>query len=153
MREGGLDRHEARVAAVHRQLGAARESLRVRRRVDTPCLEGRDLGEIEDVEHVYARAGNFEAAEPVDGEVAERMRRCGDGQYERRNDSRDEDAPSHAANRLATGAQRIEKCGFSARARRNHCFASSPWPRQSSIMPRWKSFVASRVPSRNARSA
>ena len=47
---------------------------------------------------------------------------------------------------FATGAHSTEKWGFSASARRNHDRASAPWPRQRSIMPRWKYLSASRVP-------
>src|SRR5215207_7208817 len=60
--------------------------------------------------------------------------------------------PLHHAYLVASGAQTSEKCGLSASARRNDVRAATRRPRQRSAIPRWKSFVASRVPSRSARS-
>src|SRR5207237_1145574 len=58
-------------------------------------------------------------------------------------------AESRIASR-ATGAQRKENCGLIASARRNHDLAEGE-PRQRSIIARWKTRSASRVPSRSAR--
>src|SRR4051794_15290202 len=69
MRKRPLEWSEPYCASVHRQLGAARESARKAGSVDPAGLEGRDLGEIEDVVNVEARPGDLDAAEAVDREV------------------------------------------------------------------------------------
>ena len=120
MRERGLDRNQLRAAPIHRQLSAARDATRIAPRVDLSRLEGRDLREIQDVVHVDARAGDLDPAEPVHGEVAERMSGRGYRQDEcGKRHGAENDAP-HAAYLLRTGAQRTEKCGLSANALRNH---------------------------------
>src|SRR6266516_1986069 len=68
-----LDGDEAQAAAVHRQPGAACDATREARGVDDAGLEGRDLGEVEDVVDVNAWAYDLDAAEAVDREVAERV--------------------------------------------------------------------------------
>src|SRR5438132_1376931 len=55
-----------------------------------------------------------------------------------------------ALGELATGAHRKEKCGLIARARLNQDRADGE-PRQRSIIARWKTSNASRVPNRSAR--
>ncbi len=57
----------------------------------------------------------------------------------------------HRAYLPATGAQSREKCGLRSSARANHVLASARWPRQRSIIPRWKNFSESSVPRRSAR--
>ena len=54
---------------------------------------------------------------------------------------------------LATGDQSTEKCGFSASACSKSRRAAESAPRQRSVIPRWKNFSASFVPSRRAWSA
>ncbi len=61
-----------------------------------------------------------------------------------------EEEPLHRASLRAVGAHSSEKCGLSASARRNQERALAAWPRQRSIMPRWKNLSASRVPSLSA---
>src|SRR5207244_1747923 len=151
VREGGLDRSQAHAAPVHRQVRAAREGTCVGLRIDLACLEGRDLGEVEDITNVDPRARDLDPAETVDGEVAERMSRRGDGQHERGDPGGEQREPLHAEYLTATGAHSTEKCGLRARARRNHVFATALLPRQRSTIPRWKNLTASWVPSRNER--
>src|SRR5580765_8164686 len=119
MREGGLDRNQLRAAPIHRQLSATRDATCVAPRVDLSRLEGRDLREIQDVVHVDARAGDLDPAEPVHGEVAERMSGRSYRQDECGERRGDENEAPQAANFLRTGAHRTEKCGFSANALRN----------------------------------
>src|SRR5580765_8727742 len=120
MREGGLDRNQLRAAPIHRQLSATRDATCVAPRVDLSGLESRDLREIQDVVHVDARAGDLDPAEPVHGEVAERMSGRGYRQDECGKRRGADDESSHAAYLLRTGAHRTEKWGFSANALRNH---------------------------------
>ena len=71
-------------------------------------------------------AGHLDAREAVDREVAERMRRRGGRREQRRGRDEDDEQLLHeSAPFRATGAQRIEKCGLSASARRYHVRASA----------------------------
>ena len=91
-----------------------------------PRLEGRDLGEVEDVADVEPVPGDLDAREAVDREVAERV--CGGcGRRERAlpRPRRGRRAASSRASLLATGAHRIEKCGLSASARPNQSCAAA----------------------------
>jgi hypothetical protein len=95
-------------------------------------LEGRDLGQVEHVADVERVARGYDRREVVDGEVAERVREGRSGSDERRH-GRDEDGEAlHESASLATGAQRIEKCGLSASARANQRRASAGRPAQRS---------------------
>src|SRR5207237_9613416 len=109
-----------------------------------------DLGQVEHVDDVEPVAGDVELAVAVDREVAERMRGRGEGRGERGKCGGGKHQALHRAYPRATDDQRSEKCGLSASARRNQVRASADWPRQRSIMPRWKNFVASCVPRRSA---
>src|SRR5204863_4068565 len=124
--EHGLDRDQSHAAPVHRQVSAARDATRVRLCVDLARLKGWDLREIENVMDVDARPVDFDPAETVDGEVAERMSRSSHGQHEYGDRGEEERQPLHAAYLSATGAHRREKWRFRASARRNHVFASRP---------------------------
>src|SRR3954447_22855673 len=150
MCEGPIDGHEPHAAPIYRQMGATRDAPREAGRVDASGLEGGNLRQVEDVAHVDARAGDLDATEAVDGEVAERMGGCRDRQRERCHGCKQKCDAFHAAYRRATGAQRTEKCAFRSSARRNHRLASARSPRQRSIMARWKNLVASWVPSLSA---
>src|SRR5438552_18359162 len=97
MGEAGLDRHEARAATVHRQLGAACQTTRVRLRVDPACRECLDLGEIADVGHVDSMTCDFGPAEPVDGEFAEWLLRRSDLIRYCRSERHEEHGTLHAA--------------------------------------------------------
>jgi hypothetical protein len=70
MRERPLNRNEPRRFSVHGQPSTPRDATCVRRRVDLPGLERRDLREIEDVADVDARPGDLDPAEAVDREVS-----------------------------------------------------------------------------------
>src|SRR5262249_54353925 len=100
-------------------------------------LEGRDLGEIEDVGEVDAVARDLDAREVVRREVPERVRRRGGGHRECSDGGRRGEEFFHRY-LLATGLQIGEKCGFSASARSNHAWAACGWPAQRSAMARWK---------------
>src|SRR4051812_22168344 len=149
-----LHRDEARGPAVDGEAEVRGDPARVARAVDAAGLlrlERRDLGQVEDVQGVEPIAGDVELAVAVDREVAEGVRLCRERGEERERHEADEDRePPHAEYLFATGAQRTEKCGFSASARRNQVRASSEWPRQRSIIPRWKNLSASWVPNRRA---
>ena len=131
---------------------AQRRAAAVDAEVEVPCrlggerrpadrvaeLERRDLGHVERVVDVDAAARELDRRVPVDREVAERMRLRRRRDEQRRQAGDDEQEPLHARASRATGAQRMEKCGFRSSARRNHVFAAPSWPRQRSIMARWK---------------
>ena len=132
------DRDEPGPVAVDAQVCAGGDSPRVDRRVDPARLlrlEGRDLGEVEDVAHVDAVSRDLDAAEGVDREVAQWMRIRAGNQCERAGcrDYEDESELLHAAHRFAAGVQSKEKCGFRASALPNHAFATASCPRQRSI--------------------
>ena len=110
-----------------------------------------DLGQVEDVLHVHAVAGSLDRAVAVDREVAEWMCLGAGGDRQRSEQADEERETLHDAYLRATGLQRSEKWGFRLRARANHSRASAWSPRQRSIIPRWKYFSASRVPSRSER--
>src|SRR5690348_1730122 len=153
MRKRSRGREEADATAADGELGPARDPCGVGARVDAPGLEGRDLGQVEDVEDVDAVACDLDPAEAVDREVAERV--CGGGRGPREEtdsgEAADDEQLLHRASLLAVAPHRNEKFGFRRAARRNHTRASALRPRQRSIIPRWKSFSASGVPSRSAR--
>ena len=118
------------------------------------CLVGRDLCQVQDVPDVERVSGDFDSREAVDREIAERMSLRRNRREERKREGCDEHESFHGvAPFRATGAQRIEKCGFSASARRYQVAASVRLPRQPAIQPRWKNFSASCVPSRSERLA
>ena len=84
-------------------------------------LEGRNLGHVQHVADVEARARDLDPAEAVDREVAQRMRRRQRREREPGHDrgrQGSEREPLHRRAFLATGDQTIEKCGFNPRARR-----------------------------------
>ena len=114
------ERHARRPAARSRA-----RSLGEKLRRSRLLLEGRDLGEVEDVEDVDAVAGGDDAAVVVGGEVAERVR-GGDGRQRpaRASSGERDQSALHRASLRATGAQSSEKCGLSASARRNQPRAS-----------------------------
>ena len=139
--EPPLDHDEAAGPAVDRDGEAGPDRLRqpvrvalaAERRDVATCLEGRDLGEVEDVVDVGAIAGEDDLGVVIRGEVPERMRRRDAGRDECRDRHCEDDrealhaAPSLPARdrfgpsaRAATGAQRIEKLGSSASALRYH---------------------------------
>ena len=104
------------------EIEAAREDRRV---AGLPhlrsLLEGRDLGQVERIAHVDAVAREVDGGEVVDGEVAERVGRRGTREHgcaEDPEQRHEDDEPFHWSAFLATGAQRIEKWGLSASARR-----------------------------------
>jgi hypothetical protein len=82
-------------------------------------LEGRNLGEVEDVADEHAVARELDARIVVHGEVAERVR-GGSARPTYRRDERDEHGRSNRGNAShvkafrATGAQWTEKFGFRA---------------------------------------
>src|SRR5262249_7667006 len=141
MCESPLHRNEPNSTPVHLQDGAAGDSMRITASVDPSRLERRDLGEVEDIPDVDARACHLDPAKAVDGEVAERMRRRGGRDDQRSRDGRDEEQTLHGCLQY----------GLVARERANHDCAAARWPRQRSITPRWKNLGASSVPSRSAR--
>ena len=146
------NRDEHHRPSVQRCVYAAAETGGICPGVDAPLprLERRDLCEIEHVAHEQPVAGNVDACEAVDREVSERMRSSCRRDGERRSRGENEQEPFHDAYLRATGDQRTEKRGFSARARRNHARETVALPRQRSIMPWWKNLRASRVPSLSA---
>jgi len=77
--ERRLDRDQSHAAPIHRQVSTARDAARIGTRVDLAGLEGRDLGEVEDVPNVDLRPGDLDPTETVDGEVAQRMSRADHG--------------------------------------------------------------------------
>ena len=137
---------------VELELEAARDLLREAGPASALAFLVRgNLGQVEDVLHVDAVAGSLDRAVAVDREVPERMRlrRCRNGE---RGEHADKERDAfHDAYLLATGLQRSEKCGFRRSARRNQSRADAWSPRQRSIIPRWKYFSASRVPSLSER--
>ena len=113
---------ERRADAVEPQLERPGELGRVAGRADAVAgLEGRDLGEVEDVVDEDTVARELDAGIVVDGEVAERVRAraAGTGKCRERGDDeqgRDEHAPPHLSASRATGAHRTENSGLSASA-------------------------------------
>src|SRR5207245_304899 len=91
-------------------------------------LERWNLGEVEDVADVEPVAGDLDAAEAVDGEVAERVRRSS-GRSEQRSRDAEQEQAFHRASLLAVGAQRTEKRGLSASDAR-------PWSASKSAVSR-----------------
>src|SRR4051794_29634471 len=146
------NRNKPRRPPAERRVNAAGKPCGIHPAVDAalPRFEGRDLCKIEHVTHEQPLAGNVDTCEAVDREVAERVRRGGRRDGERRRRDENDQEPFHDANLLATGDQRTEKCGLTASARRNQARETAALPRQRSIMPRWKNLRASRVPSRSA---
>ena len=155
LREGQCvcDRNERDGPPGERHVQAGCKAARVHRRVDALLsrLVGRDLGHVEHVAHVEAVARDLDAREAVDREVAERMRLRRDRREQRSEQQAEHDLLHEEAPFRATGAQRTEKWGLSARARRYHVAAPARSPRQAAIQPRWKNFRASCVPSRSER--
>ena len=74
VRERLAERDEPRRPAVDGEVRVRGDAPRVGAGVDVAGLEGRDLGQVEHVEHVEAVARDLDAAEAVDREVAERVR-------------------------------------------------------------------------------
>src|SRR5581483_1858927 len=160
-REPVADRDECRPSTVDGQPEArcdrASEPLRVRLAalgLDVgPGLERRDLRLVEHVEDVEAVARRLDPAVPVDREVADRVSQRIRGKRERAGRHRDEkeDELRHSASLRATGDHSTEKWGFNASALPSHTRLARVWPRQRSIIPRWKNLSASRAPSLSAR--
>ena len=144
-------RDELRSFSVHHELRVPGDPAGVGARVDVPGLEGGDLGHVQHVADVQPVPGDLDAAEAVDREVAERVRRSGCWSKQRGRHDEENGEPFHRSSRLATGAQRIENCGFRRSARVSQARFAAAWPRQPSIIPRWKNLSASSVPSLRAR--
>ena len=88
-------------------------------------LEGRDLGEVEDVNGVEPVARRHDLGVAVGREVAERMRECRCGHGEGGEHSDGQDQALHEAYLRAVGLHRSEKCGFVSTARANQRRASA----------------------------
>ena len=125
------------------EIELVRKLRRIPRRTHAVArLEGRDLGQVEDVADVHAVSGDLDPGVVVDREVAERMRGCFPRLGE---DDRDDDegrhdgreAP-HASASRATGAHLTEKTGLCSSARRYHARIARPSPAQPAAYPRWK---------------
>src|SRR5439155_14028478 len=117
--------------------------------IDAAGLERGDLRHVEHVPDVEPWSGDLDAAEAVDREVTERMRRGLSREGERRNRKGEKREPLHRRAFLATGNHKIEKCGLIASACRNQP-AALGLPRHRSIIARWNTKSASRVPSLSA---
>ena len=122
LRDAVREQLERRADAVELQLERPGELGRVAGGADAVSgLEGRDLGEVEDVVDEDTVARELDAGVVVDGEVAERVRaraaRAGEcrerGDDEQR---RDERTQPHLSVSRATGAHRTENSGLSASA-------------------------------------
>ena len=109
----------------HRQVGVGGDPPRVGPGVDVACLEGRDLGHVQDVEHVNAVARDLDAAEPIDREVAEWVRGCRRRREQRGRHCEQKDEALHRSSLVATGAHSTEKRGFSASARPSQLLAAA----------------------------
>ena len=144
----GDELHAPAVELDHQSLGyLPGEAGRPHRRL---LLEGRNLGEVEGVAHVHALARERDLAVAVHREVPQRMREGGGRQGQRGDREHGDESLLHRTPSLATGAQRGEKYGLISSASRNAFRAAWGRPRQRSIIPRWKSFRASRVSRRSA---
>ena len=106
-------------------------------------LTGRDLGGVDDVQHVEPVRGDLEPVSSVDGEVAERVRRGRERRSERqrrRAQQDDEAAASHltcASRAAARGPCSGEKPGLSVATRVSAALAVTRSPAASAIAPRW----------------
>ncbi len=105
-------------------------------------LEGRDLGQVEDVADEHAVSCELDPRVVVDGEVAERMR----GRFPRLDEDDPDDDESrcdgreapHASASRATGAHCTEKAGLCSSARRYHARIARRSPAHPAAYPRWK---------------
>src|SRR5262245_16471927 len=96
MGKGRRPGNQNRAAAVNGELRAVRDATGMRAWIDLTGLERRDLRQVEDVHDVDARPGQLDAAEPVDREVAERVR-GGDRRYDQGGEhGEEEDDALHA---------------------------------------------------------
>ncbi len=103
MGKGGPDRSETRRLPIDREPRTRRDPAGVPLGIDLPGLDGRDLRQVQDVDHIHARARHLHAAELVGREVAERVRggRCGQDQQRGRRNKEGE--PLHDAYLLGHG--------------------------------------------------
>jgi hypothetical protein len=74
MGERPLHRDESHSVPVYRESRTPRDSVCQGRRLDRAGLKRRNLGEVEHVMHVDARARDLDAAEAVDREISKRVR-------------------------------------------------------------------------------
>ena len=118
-RERVRHRHEPHRAPAELDVQAGGDAPRVHAGVDALLarLIGRDLGQVEDVAHVQPVAGDLDAREPIDGEVAERVRLRGDGGDEGGRQDGEGEQTLHGVPFRAVEAHRTEKFGLSASAR------------------------------------